>query len=348
MEDKDCDRTPDYLKFEYAWAVQIIRKHFAKGLTGICDKTFLDGRYAEFQRKRDPIYAELLDGMGDEDLAKTFVSYWTIAQTIATRSRFWLEAAIAEVIIHQARQLRRPTTEVYSHAMLGQNFPARRRAISEIKDGELEHLAESSPWRVPVQQRALQTIDLLVGEQERKAPPLRQQVRRRLWSQQDNRLARERDKAQLVKVANTASGPPYDRTPLQCNLLVIEPDMLFGEPQAWAIRFVNPKTIAQHAARKQERVNLLRLYAWLVQERITQSPEAINVYVAELVPRRSEWESQDHYPDYFSAATYWSSDQLWRFIGVPFDVVSIAIREEAQEFRQKLKEGLRTLLPHTG
>lgn len=47
---------------------------------------FLEDRYAEFQRKNDPIYGELLDGMGDEALAKTFVSYWTIAQTLATRS----------------------------------------------------------------------------------------------------------------------------------------------------------------------------------------------------------------------------------------------------------------------
>jgi len=67
--------------------------------------------------------------------------------------------------------------------------------------------------------------------------------------------------------------------------------------------------------------------------------------MAELLPRKRQREDQDHYPDYFSALTYWSSTKLWDFIGVPFGVVTIAIREEAKAFREKLKAGLRTLLP---
>jgi hypothetical protein len=55
-------------------------------------------------------------------------------------------------------------------------------------------------------------------------------------------------------------------------------------------------------------------------------------------------ESQDNKSDYFSALTYWASDKLWRFVGVPFGVVSIAIREEAKAFKKKLKECLSVLL----
>ena len=158
-------------------------------------------------------------------------------------------------------------------------------------------------------------------------------------------MAMSKDKEQLARIAASLKGPPATETPMQCNLLVIEPDKLDGNIHAWGIRFINPKTFSQHAARKQERVNLLRLHALLVQEKIMRQPDAICVCLAELLPRKRQRESQDHNSDYFSAVTYWSSDKLWRFIGVPFGVVSIAIREEAKAFRQKLKEGLRTLLP---
>ena len=134
-------------------------------------------------------------------------------------------------------------------------------------------------------------------------------------------------------------------TPLKCNLLVIEPDLLNGEAQAWAIRFVNPKTIAQHATRKQERLNLLRLCAWLVKEKLVPERSSIHVQVAELVPRQVGWEWLDHYPDYFSPLTYWSSERLWAFIGVPFAIVQVAIRDVA---RAKLKDGLLRLLPGQG
>jgi hypothetical protein len=82
-----------------------------------------------------------------------------------------------------------------------------------------------------------------------------------------------------------------------------------------------------------------------VQEKIMRQPESISVCLAELLPRKRQRESQDHNSDYFSAVTYWSSDKLWRFIGVDFSVVSIAIREAAKAFKEQLKEGLRTLLP---
>ena len=66
----------------------------------------------------------------------------------------------------------------------------------------------------------------------------------------------------------------------------------------------------------------------------------------ELLPRLgSDFDQYDYYPDYFSPHTYWNSEQLWKFIGVPFDVVSEAIRNVAQDFREQLKDGLRFLLP---
>jgi hypothetical protein len=345
IENDDNTWNDDRLRGDYEWAIKIIRNHFASGLEAICDKHFLDQRYEEFQSKHDPIYGELLKGMGDEALAKTFVSYWTIGQTVATQSRFWLEDAIAEIIIFQVKHLDRPATHVYSQSMLGPYFQ-RRVPIAEIGEQVLEHLSDRSPWEVPVQQSALKAIDILIGEQERTPKPPREMFHLRQWSNEQNTQAISTDREQLDHIASSLKGPPATSTRIQCNLLVIEPDKLDGETHAWGIRFINPTTISKHPQRKQERVNLLRLYALLVQEKVMRQPASICVCLAELLPRRRQREDQDHYPDYFSALTYWSSDKLWRFIGVPFGVVSLAIRDEAKAFRKKLKEGLRTLLPH--
>jgi hypothetical protein len=71
---------------DYGWAIEIVRSRFENGLAEICDQRFLNRRYKDFQDKQDPIYPTLLKGMNDEPLSKTFVSYWTIAHTLATQS----------------------------------------------------------------------------------------------------------------------------------------------------------------------------------------------------------------------------------------------------------------------
>jgi len=333
---------------EYAWAVEIIRRHFAEGLERICDPDFLAERYREFQRRQDPIYTGLVSGMKDEALARTFVSYWTIAHTMATQSRFWLEHAVTEILVQQVREKQRGLLEVYSQAMLSSGMLSRRVSVADLGEDFLEQMPPAAAWRAPIQQSALREIDVLVGEQERER---RQEERKpftpRDWDDEKNEQAIARDRDHLKKVASALKGPPAQEATLQCNLLVIEPDRFDGRPHAWAFRFVNPKTIAAHATRKQERVNMLRLYAYLVQEKILRDPSSLRVGVAALVPRKVDSAHQDHYPDYFSTETYWSTARLWQFIGVPFKVVTSAIDKVAGEFRERLKEGLRGLLPET-
>jgi len=339
------ERSPDQVAKEHLWAVEIIRRHFAAGLSEITDAAFLSKRFKEFQKRNDPIYVKLLDGMDDSALAKTFVSYWMIGQTMATQSRFWLEDAIAEIIIHQAISKNRPVTHVYSAAMLGQNMFAQRTSIADLGENWREQSWDRSPWRAAVQQSALREIDILVGEQEREPVPERSPFVPRTFTSETNTKAIAKDKEHLKRIVAALTGPPPSETKLQCNLLVIEPDRPGTEVHAWGIRFINPKSITSHSTRKQERVNLLRLYALLVQEKIMRQPESICVCLAELVPRKRQREMLDYYPDYFSAETFWSSQRLWEFIGVPFGVVSLAIRDEAKAFREKLNDGLRTLLP---
>lgn len=331
---------------DHPWAVEIIRRHFADGLERICDPAFLAERYREFQRRQDPVYTGLVSGMKDEPLARTFVSYWTIAHTMATQSRFWLEHAVTEILVQQVREKQRDLWGVYSQAMLSSGMLSRRVSVADLGEDFLEQMPPTKAWRVPIQQSALREIDVLVGEQERER---RQEKRKpftpRDWDDEKNEHAMDRDREHLKKVAAGLKGPPAQDATLQCNLLVVEPDRLDRRPHAWAFRFVNPKTIASHATRKQERVNMLRLYAYLVQEKILRDPSSLRVGVAALVPRKVDSAHQDHYPDYFSTETYWSTERLWHFIGVPFQAVTSAIDEVAGEFRDRLKEGLRGLLP---
>ena len=116
---------------------------------------------------------------------------------------------------------------------------------------------------------------------------------------------------------------------------------------AYAIRFINPKTFTGAEKRKGFRADLLRLYAFLVQEKPFRDPVTIRPCVAELFPRSSDASETGGYPDYFSPLTYWSSETLWKLIGVPFDVVTIAIELVARELRPLLEQNLRDLLPGT-
>lgn len=161
---------------EHGWAVEIVRNRFSNGLAEICDERFLNDRYKQFQVKDDPIYAELLRGMKDEALSKTFVSYWTIAHTLATQSRFWLEDAVADIILHQVRERKREALQVYSAKMLGAGYFASRKPVADLGERELEHSSARTPWRVPMNVAVLTKVDVLVGEQERERPPERKAV----------------------------------------------------------------------------------------------------------------------------------------------------------------------------
>ncbi len=335
------------LREDFLWAIEIVRKHFVGGLNRISDETFLRRRYEEFRRNDDPVYADLLAGMGDERLSRTFVSYWMLGQTMATQSRFWLENAVAELIIHQAQKLGRNVSNVYTQNMLAAGWLSKNVNVAEIGEDQLEHLTDRRPWRVAIQRSALEGIDVAVGQRERERVAKRTLYRSRDWQREHEPELKARDRADLARVVESLKGPPAEETPLQCNLLVIGPNTRGGEPTVRAIRFVNPKTMSSHAYRKQERVNLMRVYALLIQEKILREPAAIQVCVAELVPRVTSFDEQDRYPDYFSAETFWSSDELWLYIGVPFAAVRIAIREAGVELRERLSPGLRSLLPNS-
>jgi hypothetical protein len=85
-----------------------------------------------------------------------------------------------------------------------------------------------------------------------------------------------------------------------------------------------------------------------MQEKVLRDPDQIEVCVAELLPRYSDFDELDRYPDYFSSLTYWSSDYLWKSLGIPFEVVTLALRDVAGQFREELIRGLRDLLPKSG
>jgi hypothetical protein len=338
--------TPEEIREEYAWAVELVRKRFSDGLEGICEPKFLADRYQWFKTRDDPVYAELLAGMGDEALSQTFVSYWTVGQTLASQSRWWLDNAIADIIIHQVRNFGRAATKVYSQAMLSDGYLEVGRVVAEIGEGEREHLTSRAPWKPEIQDSALEAINVLVGQQELLAPPKkRKPFERQGRTPQEQERDLDLDVTHMKRVAESLKGPPASSILVNCNLLVVEPDRLDGKVHARAFRFVNPRVLGSHAQRKQERVNLLRLYAYLVQEKILRDPISIHVAVADVIPRYSTFPANDHYPLYFSPESYWHTNRLWDYIGVPFEVVRFGIHDVAKEFRNRLRKGLKDLLP---
>ena len=241
-------------------AIEIVQRKFSEGLAELCDPHFLAKRYAEFLHRDDPIYVGLLHGMEDEDLAKTFVSYWTIAQTLATKSRFWLEDAVAEIITSQVKVFGRNATHVYSHKMLADGYWERNVIVADLGENYMEHLTDRHPWRPPMKENALKEVDLLVGEQERERVNIEQRrkpFQRRTWDEVQDGQATAKDQEQLKRIAAAVGGRSISDVSIQCNLLVIEPERKDGKPHVFVFRFINPKTISSHAQRKQERVNLL-------------------------------------------------------------------------------------------
>ena len=334
----------DEIAVEFHWAIEIIQRYFSKGLGELAGKDSLDKRFRDFQKDADPVYSELMNAMEDVPLARTFVSYWKAGQTLAVQSRFWLEDAIAELILTQRSKFGRPVPEIYSQRSLSEGFPDQKMKIAFMGEEASEHMTGRKPWRVRIQKSILDATNTIVGGQETERSGRRIHAARQYDAPNDLE-AQKRDKEQLVKISKSIGEPPFREMPLQCNLLVIEPLEGQSEDHVHAIRFVNRKTIGSHAQRRQERANLLRLYGFLVQEKVWRSPEKMTVCVAELLPRNNVYDWQDPYPDYFSSLTYWNHRKLWKYINVPFGAVTIALQEVAKHLRTELRAGLRGLLP---
>ncbi len=195
------------IRSEYGWAIDIILKNFNIGLERICNERFLARRYADFQDKQDPIYHDLLNGMEDEALAKTFVSYWTIAQTMATQSRFWLETAVAEILIHKYRRVKNAKQYfVLNQGLLSEGYLKEPVSVAEMGDEHVEHLSSHRVWRVIIDAHALETIDVVVGQQERERVDERRPFQRRTWTDEQNEHARTLDQEHLGTVAESFKG----------------------------------------------------------------------------------------------------------------------------------------------
>jgi hypothetical protein len=342
-------KNPDFaaINKEYAWAIEIVHEQFAKGIGRLCEQRFLDQRYKNFLERKDPIYGVLLAGMGDDKLAKTFVSYWTIGQSLATQSRFWLQSALARMVARQVIELNRERTEVYTTAMLAKGRLDERRTVYSLGETEFEHMTPGARWMVPIKTSILDEAARIVEEQERVPPDEKPPPSPRIHRMDTREDAEDADSKAIQRIAkSTGESSETAQTALGCNLLVVDPDKVKNTGSVYALRYINPRMLSNHAQRRQERLNLLRLYGYLVQERIFESPTVIRVKVAELLPRYSNFTSLDHYPDYFTPKAYLTYDKLWQFVGVPFDVVTVAIGTAAKELKGELTRGLGSLLPN--
>ncbi len=330
-------------------AGDIVRGFFSTGLEGICNERFLRQRYQDFLRRDDPVYATLLVNMNDLQLANTFVSYWMIGQTLAVKSRTWLEDAVYEIVRSQVTKFGKSVSNAYTQTMLSNGYLLAPKLIADIGENETEHLRKNSSWEVPIKRKALQEAALIVDEQERRVmqrAATNKPFQARVFTDEGNKEERANDLAYLKRIETAITGMESEIQRLQCSLLVVEPASGGDKPTVTAYRFINPKTISTHAKRKEERVNLLRLHAYLCQEKIFREPHTIKVYVAELLPRQTSLSVAQHqYPDYFSTETYLTSEKFWTRLGVPFTAVKAAIAAVAVEFREKLISGFRDLLP---
>lgn len=153
---------------QHAWATQIIQRWFTRGIQQQFDTKRLEKTYEQFQRAKDPIYHALLQGMGDIPLARAFVSYWKSGQALATSSRFWMEHALVEILVHQALQHHDCNVQLYTNAMLRSGMLTTAKPVRELgMAGVFEHQAPRGVWEVQINTALLDKVDELVAQQER-------------------------------------------------------------------------------------------------------------------------------------------------------------------------------------
>lgn len=364
---------------EFGWAVDIVEKRFREGIDGLLEPAFLKSRFQYSRTRHDPLYATILSSMEDEALQTAFQSFWQIGQTLATQSRFWLEDAVYALVVRQRiiRQNERAGREpsrrippelfpgaasdwpiICSKSMLIEGALENRNSIATLGESCLETGTARGAWRVEMNRAVLDAVDRIVGRQEREDVPSAKPFEQRIRDPEQQQRACHADEEHFSKIAEAFDGQAeIDTIALRANLVIVDPNKVEGTPSVTALRFVNPRMMISYKDRRAERANLLRLYGYLVQEKILTNPGTIRVALAEIVPR-GNWQSfhrvlaadgipefSDHYPDYFSTNTYWTCERLWKFIGVPFDVVEIALRRVGRELGGKMRHGLQDLLP---
>jgi hypothetical protein len=326
---------------QYEWAAEIVRQRFMKEIKGYCDESFVSKRYQKFHADHDPILYPMVEGMGDPRLQRAFVSFFAIYQTLATQSRFWLEAAISDILIHQHRRFGRPMTHLFTQNLLIDRGLDLGVGVDSIGEERLEHVTGKKEWKVGIKTEALATATSLVTAYDEKYDKGAVDLDQTQLGRLEGELLRL-DRDEFCHMRTSIRGREAKPHKLHCDLLVVGPDQQDGEVRVRAFRFVNPKTFAKRADRKEERLNLLRLMAYLVQEKVFRDPETIEVQMAEIVPRRTTLKGVYGYP-YFTAQSYWSADRFWNeYIGVPFRVLEWTINDIGQEL---LAVRLRDILP---
>lgn len=339
---------------KWGWAQQIIFECFEAGLQEQFSEESITESWKNFSIEQDPIYYPLLEGMDNPRLAKTFISYWKNAQGMATRSRFWLEHAVAKLMVYQAmkneKQIKR---EIYNRAMLHGGMLNNRKPVRELGgQGYFEHMTSSTVWRVALKTNLLDEVDRLVARQERvpatKNLPHDPEKRTEELERREH-VAEQEDAdalAQLGKIADCA-GVEAAPIPISCNLIVVDPNKAPGTPSVLALRYINPRSLESPAQRKQERVNILRLYAYLLQEfpEYREQPNSIRAVAAEILPRHRLTRFPQRYPKYFGASTYWDAGKFWHFVSVPLPIVGHAVRVAGETLHDMLTKQLNSVLP---
>lgn len=321
----------------HPWAVDLVDARFQRGLENVFNKAFVESRFDVFVARSDPVYATLLQGISDERVARVMVGNWIVAHTMATQSRFWLEDAIVDLLY--ARCAREPLPQlrprIYSLHMLAEGWYSNRKSLWDAGEQWREQLHGTRAWHPLIQEQALREIDMIVGDETRAydTSPVNR-------GDQSLQMSQEADQAALDRAAS-ALGGSAKRTTIRCNLLFIEPEVADHEPHAWGIRYINPTTFNQGATIKEERMNLLRLRAYLAQEKPFRAPGKVRVVAADLVPRSANTPGRE--AALFSPLTRWTGHTLWDFLQVPFAAVTAGIRRAGAAMEAQLREELTRL-----
>ena len=117
---------------KYRWVVDIVRRSFERGISDLFQPGFSQERFRSFLDEKDPITFPFVKGLDNEPLARTFVSYAKLFQTLTTQCRFMLDSAVAEIILEQYSKHGCTDSHLYTQGMLADGWLKMDRTIADI------------------------------------------------------------------------------------------------------------------------------------------------------------------------------------------------------------------------
>jgi len=311
---------PKYDAGKHKWAYDLLVEGFEKRIQEYLTEDRIRRKIREQAKGGDELYAAMLDTASGRKHFISMMTYWSIGQGLAVALRGWIEELIAELVVHPKRKsaFGQPIDCAYTLRDLKRYaYTVETDAVATAGETETEH-SQNRTWDVRMRSSLVEQADVIARNLVQRHRSRRSDVEIGKVCEMDRWFQPDVQQRELFQRAVDVHSDESVSQRLICNLLVLEKP----PGKIYAFRFASPRLSAERDLSDEKR-NLLLLYGWLRQEKpLRLKTDAVEVKWAHLFSRpvspTQEW--------YFHSNEIMLSDEFWQFIGVPYDIVCLALQ----------------------